>query len=280
MLRTLVVRVTTLGTGNPLPDPNRAGAATLVEAGGHRLLVDCGRGVLLRLAAAGTGPGQLSAVLLTHHHSDHITDLNDVITSTWVGQFAEAALRIVGPPGTQALVDRTLAMLEEDIGYRLAHHEDLTWSPQVEVTEVLEGPALDLGGVTVTAAPTDHRPVTPTVGYRIEYDGRSVVCAGDTVPCEGLDRLCQGADAYVQTVARRSAVEAVPVPRFQDILDYHSTLEQAADTAARNGVGTLVLTHLIPAPAPGSEQEWIDEAAAGFSGPIVLCEDLTTVEVP
>jgi ribonuclease Z len=262
-----------------MPDPARAGAATLVEARGHHLLVDCGRGVLMRLGAAGSGANQLAALLLTHLHSDHLTDLNDVITTRWVMSFDGAPLPIVGPPGTLRIVDRTLAMLEDDIGYRIAHHEDLTEPPQVEVTEVLDGVALELGDVRVLAAPTDHRPVQPTVGYRVEHAGASVVVAGDTIPCEGLDRLCAGADAYVQTVCRRSMVEAMPVQRFQDILDYHSDLAQAGATAARGGVGTLVLTHLIPSPPPGTSDEWAAEAAAHFDGEIVVAEDLTAIEV-
>jgi ribonuclease Z len=274
------MKVTTLGTGNPLPDPARAGAASLVEAAGQSLLVDCGRGVLMRLAAAGVGMGQVTAVFLTHLHSDHVNDFNDVVTTHWIGSFAPTPLLVVGPPGTQAFVDATLTMLHEDVGYRMAHHDDLTWSPDVRVTEVSDGVAYEVGGVRVLAAPTDHKPVHPTVGFRFEHDGRSIVCAGDTVPCEGLDRLCAGADVYVQTVCRRSLVEAIPVPRFQDILDYHSDLPQAGQTAARAGVGTLVLTHLIPGPASGTEDEWAAEAAEHFDGRIVVAEDMTAVEVP
>src|SRR5918912_1006181 len=96
--------VVLLGTGNPLPDPQRAGPATLVRAGGVNLLVDCGRGVLQRLAAAGLGAPQLTAVLLTHLHSDHITDLNDVITSQWVMSFAPTPLRVIGPPRTREVI--------------------------------------------------------------------------------------------------------------------------------------------------------------------------------
>lgn len=277
---TVAIRVTTLGTGSPLPDPNRAGAATLVQAGGHVLLVDCGRGVLLRLAAAGLGPGMLSAVLLTHLHSDHVTDFNDVVTTHWIGTFAPTPLRVIGPPGTEAFVAATLAMLRPDIGYRLAHHDDLNWDPVVEVTEVHDGIVLDEGGVRVVAAPTEHRPVHPTVGYRVEHAGAVAALAGDTRPCAGLDRLCAGADVYVQTVIRRSLIEAVPLPRLQDILDYHSDIAQAAETATRGGVGTLVLTHLVPAPAPGTAGEWAAEAEAGFAGRVVVAEDLTAVEVP
>jgi ribonuclease Z len=274
------MKVTTLGTGWPLPSADRAGASNLVEAGGQRFLVDTGRGVLMRLAATGAGMGQVTAVLLTHLHSDHVNDFNDVVTTHWIGSFAPAPLKVFGPPGTQSFVERTLAMLEDDICWRLDHHADLTWRPEVEVTEVTDGLILESGGVKVDAAPTEHRPVHPTVGYRFEHEGSVVVCAGDTVPCEGLDRLVDGADVYVQTVCRRSAVESIPSPRLQDILDYHSDLAQAGQTAARGGVGTIVLTHMVPPPVPGTEPEWVAEVAEHFAGEIVLAEDLMSVEVP
>lgn len=72
------IEVVLLGTGSPIPDAHRAGPSTLVRAGPCTFLVDAGRGVLLRTAAAGSGAGQLTATLLTHLHSDHLTDLNDV----------------------------------------------------------------------------------------------------------------------------------------------------------------------------------------------------------
>jgi ribonuclease Z len=271
--------VITLGTGSPIPDPNRAGPATLVRAGGRDLLFDCGRGVLMRLAAVLGGAPALARVLLTHLHSDHTTDFNDVVTSRWALSPVPAPLPVTGPPGTAAYVDRVLTMLTDDIGYRLAHHDDLTEGPQVTVEEVADGLVLDEGGVRVVAAPTDHRPVHPTVGYRVEADGAAVVIGGDTVPCEGLDRLCAGADVYVQTVVRRSLIEQIPFPRLQDILDYHSDIADAAATAARAGVSTLVLTHPVPPPQPGTEEEWIAEATAVFDGEVILADDLTTVTV-
>ncbi len=276
--------VTLLGTGSPLPDANRAGPATLVQAGGLNLLVDCGRGVSMRLAAAGIpGPGFLHQVLLTHLHSDHVTDFNDLVTMRWAMSMAPSPLPVAGPPGTGTFADRTLEMLRDDIGYRLAHHEDLSWDPSCEVVEVLDdelhSEALAAQGVQVLAAPTDHRPVAPTVGYRITHEGTSVVCAGDTVPCPGLDRLVDGADVYVQTVVRDDLIQAFGLPRLVDVCDYHSTVEQAAQTAARGGVGTLVLTHMVPAPMPGDEQQWIDLAAAHFDGEIVLGADLDRIEV-
>lgn len=274
-----MLTITLLGTGSPLPDPHRAGPATLVTAGDVHLLVDAGRGVMMRLAGAGVGAAQLGGVLLTHLHSDHITDLGDVITTRWITTFTPTPLTIVGPPGTREVVERLLASLAPDISYRLAHHEDLDHPPPVEVVEVSDGPVPADLGVAVTCAPTDHRPVDPTIGFRIDHEGASVVLAGDTVPCEGLDRLCAGAGALVHTAIRADIVQAIGLPRMLDILDYHSSVEQAAETATRNGVGTLVLTHYVPAFPPGGGDDWRTLAAAHFDGPVELGDDLHRVEV-
>jgi ribonuclease Z len=277
----MTIEITLLGTGSPLPDPNRAGPSTLVRAGGLTFLFDAGRAVGLRLAAAGAAAPMLTAVLLTHLHSDHITDLNDIVTGRWVTSLAPNPLPVIGPRNTQSVVDGILAMLAPDIGYRIAHHEDMTDGPQVDVSESEGGVVFEDADadVRIVAAPTDHRPVEPTLGYRIEHAGRSVVIGGDGVPCAGLDELCAGADAYVQTVLRDDLVRQIPIQRFLDTIDYHSTVQQAAETAQRAGVRTLVLTHQVPTPAPGSEAEWIAMAAETFGGEVVFGADLTVVTV-
>ncbi len=233
----------------------------------------------MRAAAVGVGPGALDALLLTHLHSDHITDLNDVITTRWITSFTPSPLSVFGPPGTAEVVDGILASLRSDIGYRIGHHDDLTWAPPVEVVEVSDGVVLEASGVTVTVAPTDHRPVEPTNGYRVDHGGRSVVLAGDTVPCAGLDALCKGADALVHTVIRDDLIRNIPLQRFLDVCDYHSSVADAARTAARSQVATLVLTHYVPAPAPGEEGIWRDLAAAHFDGVVEAGPDLHTVRI-
>jgi ribonuclease Z len=279
-----MIAITLLGTGSPMPSPDRAGPATLISAGDEHYLVDAGRGVLMRLAAAGLGAPNLSAVLITHLHSDHITDLNDVITTRWVMTFVPTPLTIVGPVGTRAVVDHILASLEPDMGYRIAHHDDLEGPPQIDVIEVTEGP-VDLPGrsadaVSIRCAQTDHKPVEPSIGFRFDHGGASVVAAGDTVPCAGLDSLCDGADALVHTVIRKDIIANLPMQRIKDTLDYHSSPEEAAQTAARAGVGTLVLTHYVPPiPTGGSGDDWKALAAEHFTGVVELGDDLHRVEI-
>ena len=274
-----MIEIILTGTGSPMVDPNRAGPSTLVIAGEQTFLVDCGRGVLMRAAAAGVGAANLTALLLTHLHSDHITDLSDVITTRWVTSLGPAPLPVIGPPGTKAVVEATLAALAPDISYRIAHHADITAPPDVVVHEYAEGQVWDSAGVRITAAPTDHRPVEPTIAFRVDYDGTSVVLAGDTVPCATLDELTRGANALVHTVIRKDLVEQIPLQRLKDIRDYHSSVEQAAATAARAGVDTLVLTHYVPPLASGQEEQWRTLAAGEFNGRVELGDDLLRVSV-
>ena len=279
------MKITLLGTGSPLPSATCAGPATLVQAAGQNILVDAGRGVIMRLVGAACPPAFVSAVFLTHLHSDHICDLNDVITTRWISTPAATPLPIYGPVGTQKMVDGLLAMLSQDETYRLNHHADLraAGGMKVEVHEIEAGASFSIGDVAISVHATDHRPVGPTIGFRIENEGTVAAIAGDTIPCDGLYEMCANADFYVQTVLREDLVRvfAPLVPtgeRFLDILDYHSTVQQAAQTATKCGVKTLVLTHFVPAIQPGQEGEWLAMAAEHFSGEIIVGPDLTSVE--
>mgnify|MGYP006272614565 CR=1 FL=1 len=283
------MKITLLGTGSPLPDPNRAGPSTLVSVGNHNIVVDCGRACVMRLVGAGVMPPFVNLVLLTHLHSDHICDLNDLVTTRWITTPSAMAspLTVVGPVGTRRVITGMLEMLALDEQYRLAHHEDLRTAGgmKIDVIELNAGDSHSHGDVRIAAFRTDHRPVEPTLGYRVEHDGKSAVLAGDTIPCDELYAACKDADVYVQTVLRddlvRGLAQMLPANagRLTDILDYHSTVEQAGEVAARAGVKHLLLTHYVPAMQPGTEDEWRAIAAAKFSGPITLGPDLTSVSV-
>ncbi|WP_416897278.1 MAG: MBL fold metallo-hydrolase [Minwuia sp.] len=271
------MEVIILGSGSPMPHPDRAGPSTLVRAAGQDFLFDCGRGVLMRAAAVGCGAATIAGQFVTHMHSDHTTDFNDIVTTRWIMSPGPNPLTVYGPVGMKGFADATLAALETDIGYRIAHHKDLNEPPVLDVHELETGPVLDAGGVRISCAPTNHSPVHPTLGFRVEANGLVAAIAGDTVPCEGLDEICRGADIYVQTVIRSDVIRRAKMQRMRDVEDYHSDVRQAAETASRCGVKTLVLNHMVPPPTPDQEADWIAMAAEAFDGEIVVARDLTRI---
>ena len=223
--RRLQMDVVTLGTGSPIPDPNRGGSADPRAGRGATVLVDCGRAVVMRLAGAGVMPPMLDRVLLTHLHSDHITDLNDVITTRWVMSPVDAAAGH-RPAGHAALVERTLAMLDRRraVPARPPRRPDLAADVRRDRGDRRRRRRRrrDPGGRRA------DRPQAGAPDGRVPLrgGGQGGRAGGRHLPCEGLDRLCAGADVYVQTVVRPDLVRAVPSPRFQDILDYHSSRER------------------------------------------------------
>ena len=149
----------------------------------------------------------------------------------------------------------------------------------VDVTELEPGDSFAIGAVEITTAATEHSPVKPTMGFRLTHEGRTAALVGDSIPCDGVDELARGADVYVQTVIRRDLVQLIPNQMIQDILDYHSGVVEAAETATRVGARRLALTHMVPAPAPEQYPEWIARAREHFDGEVILGDDLTTITI-
>ena len=120
------MRITLLGTGTPQPDSHKFGTSTLVEAGGMRVLLDCGRGTVLRLSQLGIPVGSIDAVLFSHFHSDHYAALPDVvmtgaIPAPWGGR--RAPLRVSGPAGVEEVVTGLWAFMSADRAVRVAGNE-------------------------------------------------------------------------------------------------------------------------------------------------------------
>ena len=278
------MRITLLGTGGPRPDPARQGSSLVVHAGEEWLLFDCGRGAVTQLVRAGVPLGQVNPVFITHHHYDHISDLGDVILSTWL-QGRPGALRVFGPAGTadivSALIDRVYA---GDIRFRAEGEPAVGgWKP-VAVSETGAGLVHDDGGWKVFAEFVEHGQSLgipdfdwTTLGYRLEAEGKIVAISGDTIPCEGLERLARGADVLVLCCYLAEAEVADP---HTERLTRHLFLSsaQAGKIAASAGVKKLVLTHFRE--KPERLMRAIEEdVRRDFDGEVILGRDLLEVEV-
>lgn len=293
----MTTRVTITGTGVPHLSPGRAGPGVLVECGDVRLQFDAGRATSLRLVEAGVRSGRLSALFVTHHHSDHLTGLTDLLFARWLenhGRFTP--LPIVVPAGPAAdLIEHLLDPWHEDIAVR-AEHVDRHDHPAPLVVpfdaascerEAVEVWASVDRSVRVTARSVHHEPVLPAVAYRVDSPDGAVVISGDTTVCDEVAELAAGADVLVHEAFRREQVLQLvdAVPHLEHIAAYHADTVELGAMAERIGVPQLVLTHLIPAPDGGAmgavgKQDFVDDVRrGGYTRDVVVARDLTAVEI-
>jgi ribonuclease Z len=293
------LHVVLCGTGSPLPDPTRAGPCTLVIAGTRLFIVDAGEGGSRNLTLMGMPTGRVEALFLTHFHSDHIDGLGPMLLMRWSGKPNTSPLPIHGPPGVERIVAGFNAAYALDNGYRTAHHGPAIMPPSgagaVAVPFAIEtAPVVIIndGGVTITAFRVDHGPVDPAVGYRFDYNGRSVVLSGDTAPSPSLVAAAKGADLLVHEALQPALVRKLTdalVARgvtgtaqiTRDIVNYHSSPEQAADAARAADVKALLLNHIVPPmPFKFAYPAFLGDAADHFGGRITVGEDGMMVSLP
>src|SRR5215471_7384850 len=199
-------KVTLLGTGTPFPVPDRFGAATLVEAGPEKLLFDVGRGATIRLNQISVPIGALNAVFLTHFHSDHTSGIPDLWLTGWIQRYygnRKNPFRIIGPTGTASLMQNLERAYADDIRIRIADEKNPVEGVAISPSEYTkDGVVYESNGVKVTAFEVDHGDlIKPAYGYRVDYDGRSVIISGDTRHSQNLERHSQGATLVIHEVA-------------------------------------------------------------------------------
>jgi ribonuclease BN (tRNA processing enzyme) len=287
-----------LGTASgPNSEAARAQPANALVVGGQIWLVDAGDGAVAQLAKANLRLGAVRGVFLSHLHFDHTGGMFAVLGLRMQLE-QRGQLRVVGPPGTRALVDGLLAASAPAMraGYGIPGQ---AWSADIEVAELGDGDSLSFDGFTVTVRENSHFSLPDGAGgeaegvslsYRFDLADRSIVYTGDTGPSEALVELASGADLLVSEMIDVDAVLAAMRPggaRGQPPADrqltgfewhmhaHHMTPLQVGQLAAEASVGRLVITHFAPNPAtPAQGQAYLDAIAMSFDGPAELASDL------
>ena len=274
-------RVVVTGTGTPIVTPDRAGPGVLVSCGDTHLQFDAGRATLLRLAAIGFSPVDLTALFVTHQHSDHLTGLADLLMTRWLEGAADP-LPVYAPSGMAAdLVQHLLVPWQKEIGMREAHR-GYGGHPRPEVHDFDPPPRVSpLFGhdhVDVEVSQVRHEPVSGAVGYRVITPDGVVVISGDTRVCDELAALSENADVLVAEAFLTSALEPGSVSDVDALAAYHAEVSELGTMAADAGVRHLMLSHLIPPPSDEDDEARFEDAIreSGFSGELSVCHDLAT----
>ena len=252
------------GSRSPLPGPG-AEVCILVKAGNDIFVVDIGDGSAANIREWNIPYNQVRAVLFTHLHSDHISDLADFHLSSWINQNRGSKLNVYGPKGVDLVTEGFEKAYQLDYQYRHDHHgkeiAPITVAGFNPISiDVGQSVVLEKDGLKITVFEVSHNPIKPAFGYRFDYKNRSIVISGDTSYDENLIKKSQNADVLFHDALSINIIEGMQAfmekigrdgvwQILEDIKEYHATTLEAAKAANEANVTHLVLYHLIPAPS-------------------------------
>ena len=274
------IKVTLLGTGSPEPLVERFGPATLVEAGSEKLLFDAGRGVSQRLWQLQLPLRAVTALFITHLHSDHVIGIPDLWLTGWTappyGQ-RKMPLPVFGPRGTREMMTHLRQAYAEDIRIRMEDERLPESGVAVEATDVHDGVIYERNGVKVTVFTVDHGPaVRPALGYRIDHAGHSVVVVGDTRYTENAVRAAQNTDLLIYPMA----VAAAGSPMEPTVKIHFTSPEDAGKVFSQTHARMVVYNHIILlGTPPPTLEEILTRTRTTYSGPLQIGDDLLTIDI-
>ncbi|MFB6085910.1 MAG: MBL fold metallo-hydrolase [Halodesulfurarchaeum sp.] len=237
------MHLTFLGTGSAMPTADRVQSGVLLTSDDRRLLVDVGSGVLNRLAATGAGYEGVETVLLTHHHLDHVADLMSLYKARWLA--GESSLTVVGPRGTEALVEGLLDV-----------HDYLRGRMSIAVRELEEGQAT-VAGFDVTAMANRHS----MAGFAYRFDDRLTI-SGDTQEFQALVDFAEVGSVLVHDCSFPDDVES----------DTHTNPSKLARVLESADLDRVYLTHLYPH-TDGKHAGMVETIESRFEGEVLVAED-------
>lgn len=271
-----------LGTGGgPLPSPARFPSSQAIAVNGKLLVIDCGNGVAKQLNAAGLDARDMTHLLVTHHHVDHTADLGYLPIAAWIGGRTEP-ISVYGPPPTVGALDALIKGYAEDLAHRGRSTGRPSFDSLCRVRDIDQpGVVEESDGVRISCAFVDHPPFEIALAYRVDAGGRSVVVSGDTAPTAALVDLARGADVLVHEVVHPRILETAALGTNATTIEAHlrrnhTMVEDVGRIARAAGVGTLVLSHLIPHEGVHDE-EWVNAIRPSFDGRIIVGRDLIRI---
>lgn len=279
------MEATLVGTGSPVPIPERGGTSIVIRIDDDHVLIDCGPKTVYGLMDAGIRFGEIETLFFTHHHMDHNASFFHFVFTSWT-EGGRESLTVYGPDGTERLVDALYDIYGEDIAYRQEIYPTDGIS-NIECKQVTDGFSRQMEGWGVAALPVEHSIETYAYRFDEHETNSSIVFSGDTRKIASLSEFAANADILIQDCNMAPVDEArVPDEDKHFVWPQHAASEQNLDTstlrdnhcdatdageiAQAAGVETLVLTHIMPY---RDLETMRGEAEAVFDGEVVVAED-------
>lgn len=238
------MRVRVLGSSGTFPVPGRPASGYLIDHEGTRVWCDAGPGTL---AALPIDPDMVDAIVVSHQHPDHCSDLFSVFHSWAYRPDPRMRVPLYAP---QSVWDRMTLFLDKGQGSNL--HETFDFTP------VWTGDTVELGSISVAFSEMDHS--VPTIGTRWEANNHSLFYTGDTGAAGEWRELARGVDVLLSEATYQGEPGTNPYP-------HHLTATEAGEIAREMGVRNLVLTHIPPYLDVAKS---IHEAELAFDRPVAL----------
>lgn len=282
------MKLTILGSGSPEAYARRASSGYLIETGTDRILFDCGGGVVDNLLRSGRRPSDITHIVFSHLHSDHMMDYARLIHAAW--DEGGDPIRVIGSAPIKAITDGYFGpdgVLAHDLRARTEHPASQeVWTarggtlprpwPAPDVQEITPGEAIAGDGWRIMSCEVPHaQPFLNCLAFALEAEGKTFVYSGDAGRSTELEQLARGADLLLHWCYRLD--EDDPVPPGSTLTPSPSEI---AKMASRLGVRRLMLTHFrVSMDRPDRFETALDALVTHFGSNSNVAEDLMEVTV-
>jgi ribonuclease BN (tRNA processing enzyme) len=261
-----MIRIVILGSGSIIPARNRFASSIYLDTGSHKILIDCGPGTIEKMRHAGINPWLIDAVLLTHFHIDHSSDLLPFLKLRAYDEDGRMAanpttIRIYGPRGLANFLEQTIDhnkyynYLSEVIGY---HN-------YTEICEMAENEAKYHDGLKIISRRARH---SSGIMYRLEVENKVLVFSGDTAFDPNIVEAAKNADLLIHECS---------FPR-DCLVGEHTSEDDLSQIVSLVKPRILVITHLYPA-WNGREAELVRKVAEKFRCRIYIAHDMLEIRL-
>lgn len=296
------MKITMLGTGAALLDPDRGHTAIAVEIGDRAYLLDCGTGATRKMIEANIDPTSVEAVFLTHLHFDHTADLPVFVIGGWMANRQSSPI-IVGPEGTDDMISHMFegGAFAKDIEARAAYvqRQSNLAAIRPDIRPMSPGVVYEDDRIKVTANTVDHIPeeISKCYGLRIESDDAVIAFSGDTTPQLNMIELARDVDLLIHEATFPE--EAIAFRAKNGIGTFsHTSPRQLGTLATQAGAKSVIATHIghwdstnpivrklaekhlpVEIMGPSLIDTVIGDIKANYRGPVRIAHDLMTIHI-